>query len=150
MTYLSDTSIILHLNEPTNPICKIVEQSLDKLGRDGEELVIVPQILVEFWVVATRPKSVNGLGLTVEEAEAELENLQKVFKVLPENERIFDEWKTIVAQHKVSGKTAHDARIVAAMQVHGIMNILTLNPNDFKRYTNISAVTPQEILAQTN
>jgi len=86
MAYLPDTSVVLRLNEPTNPLCKIVEQCLDKLGQNGEALVIVPQILVEFWVVATRPKSVNGLGLTIEEAEKELKNLQSIFTVLPENE----------------------------------------------------------------
>lgn len=145
MAYLPDTSVILRLNEPGNPLCTIVKECLDNLGRAGEELVIVPQILVEFWVVATRPKSVNGLGLTIEEATRELENLQKVFMVLPENERIFDEWKKLVAEHKVSGKVAHDARIVAAMSVHKIENILTLNPNDFKRFTKITAIKPQEI-----
>ena len=89
MAYLPDTSVILRLNEPGNPLCKIVENCLDKLERDGNELVIVPQVLVEFWVVATRPKSVNGLGLTIEETERELENLQKIFTLLPENERNF-------------------------------------------------------------
>jgi len=145
MAYLPDTSVILRLNEPTNPLCKIVEQCLDKLGQNGEALVIVPQILVEFWVVATRPKSVNGLGLTIEEAEKELKNLQSIFTVLPENEQIFDEWKAIVTKYKVSGKVAHDARIVAAMTVHKIENILTLNPNDFKRFTEIKAIRPQDI-----
>ena len=145
MAYLPDTSVILRLNEPGNPLCKIVENCLDKLERDGKELVIVPQVLVEFWVVATRPKSVNGLGLTIEETERELENLQKIFTLLPENERIFDEWKAIVTKHKVSGKVAHDARIVAAMAVHKIDNILSLNPNDFKRFTEIKAVRPQDV-----
>ena len=145
MAYLPDTSVILRLNEPGNPLCKIVENCLDKLERDGKELIIVPQVLVEFWVVATRPKSVNGLGLTIEETERELENLQKIFTLLPENERIFDEWKASVTKHKVSGKVAHDARIVAAMTAHKIDNILTLNPNDFKRFTEIKAIRPQDI-----
>ncbi|MDQ3087115.1 MAG: hypothetical protein M3Q78_00785 [Acidobacteriota bacterium] len=51
----------------------------------------------------------------------------------------------IVAKHKVSGKPTHDARIVAAMTVHKVENILTLNPNDFKRYNEIKAVRPQDI-----
>ena len=142
MSYLPDTSVIIRLYDSDNPICRSVRQGLDKLWDSGEGLVVVPQILVEFWVVATRPKSVNGLGLTVEETERELENLQKLFAVLPENERIFDEWKTLVTKYKVSGKVAHDARIVAAMTVHKIANILTLNPNDFKRFTEIKAVKP--------
>lgn len=145
MVYLPDTSVILRLNEPSSPLCKIVETCQDKLGQTGAETVIVPQVLVEFWVVATRPKDVNGLGLIVEEAERTLENLQNVFTILPENERIFGEWKRLVAKHKVSGKVAHDARIVAAMMTHKVEIILTLNPNDFKRFTEIKAVRPQDV-----
>ncbi len=145
MAYLSDTSVILRLNEPSNPLSKVVEECLEKLSQAGEELVIVPQVLVEFWVVATRPKNVNGLGFTTDEAEEVLENLQKLFTVLPENDKIFEEWKTLVVKHKVSGKPTHDTRIAAAMIVHKIENILTLNPNDFKRFTEIKAVNPQNV-----
>lgn len=145
MAYLSDTSVILRLNEPSNPISEVVEECLNKLAQAGEELVIVPQILVEFWVVATRPKDVNGLGFSVDEAEEVLENLQKLFTVLPDNAQIFDEWKILVTKHKVSGKPTHDARIAAAMIAHKIENILTLNPGDFKRFTEIKAVKPQDI-----
>ena len=48
-------------------------------------------------------------------------------------------------KHKVSGKPTHDARIVAAMIVHKIENILTLNPNDFKRFSEIKAVRPKDV-----
>jgi len=145
MAYLPDTSIIVRLYDEKNPLSEIVDECLNKLWDNGEELVIVPQVLVEFWAVATRPTNVNGLGMTTDKAENELKNLQKLFTVLPENERIFDEWKLIVAKHKVSGKPTHDARIVAAMTVHKVENILTLNPNDFKRYNEIKAVRPQDI-----
>ncbi len=145
MAYLPDTSVILRLNEPGNPVVEIVGKCLEKLRIDRQELVIVPQILVEFWVVATRPKSVNGLGLTIDEAELEIENLQRVFPVLPETENIFATWKVLVTKYRVSGKVAHDTRIVAAMIVHGIENILTLNPDDFKRFTEINAVSPRDI-----
>lgn len=145
MAYLADTSLILRLNEPSNPVFGIVGHCLERLRQNEEELVIVPQVVVEFWVVATRPKSVNGLGLTVDEAEAEIEKVQRVFTVLPENEKIFDRWKMLVTKHKVSGKVAHDAHIVAAMIVHGIENLLTLNPNDFKRFAEINVVSPRDI-----
>jgi predicted nucleic acid-binding protein len=145
MAYLPDTSIIVRLYDEKNPLSEIVDEFLNKLWDNGEELVTVPQVLVEFWAVATRPTNVNGLGMTTDKAENELKNLQKLFTVLPENERIFDEWKLIVAKHKVSGKPTHDARIVAAMTVHKVENILMLNPNDFKRYNEIKAVRPQDI-----
>ena len=145
MSYLLDSNIVLRLIQPTDALYLTISQAVDNLQKNGEQIVLIPQILVEFWVVATRPVSVNGLGMTTDQAQQELINLQSIFTVLPENERIFDEWKTLVAKYKVSGKPAHDARIAAAMIAHKIENILTLNPNDFKRFFEINAVRPQDV-----
>ncbi len=145
MDYLLDTNTVLRFVNTKDPLHPVVLKAVNKLEQNSERFVVVPQILVEFWVVATRPKTVNGLGLTINEAATELENLQKLFRVLPENERIFDEWKSLIIKYKVSGKVAHDARIVAAMTVHKVENILTLNAKDFKRFTEINAVEPREL-----
>ena len=145
MSYLLDSNIVLRLIQPTDALYLTISQAVDNLQKNDEQIVLIPQILVEFWVVATRPVSVNGLGMTTDQAQQELINLQSIFTVLPENERIFDEWKTLVAKYKVSGKPAHDARIAAAMIAHKIENILTLNPNDFKRFFEINAVRPQDV-----
>jgi len=40
----------------------------------------------------------------------------------------------------------HDARLVAAMNVHGVRRILTFNTDDFKRY-QIEALHPSSVLA---
>jgi predicted nucleic acid-binding protein len=145
MAYLPDTNIVLRLVNKNDPLHQVVLQAIEKLEQSGEQIAIVPQVLVEFWTVASRPTNVNGLGMSTDVAVNELENLQKLFTLLPENEKIFDEWKILVGKYKVSGKTTHDARIVAAMIVHKIENILTLNPGDFKRFTEIKAVRPQDI-----
>ena len=68
MAYLPDTSIIVRLYDEKNPLSEIVDECLNKLWDNGEELVIVPQVLVEFWAVATRPTNVNGLGMTTDKA----------------------------------------------------------------------------------
>ena len=47
----------------------------------------------------------------------------------------------------VSGTKVYDARIVAAMIVHGVRHILTLDGSDFGRYTEIVIVSPQNIPA---
>jgi predicted nucleic acid-binding protein len=38
-----------------------------------------------------------------------------------------------------------DARLVAAMRVHGVKRILTFNDKDFVRYTDIEAVHPRSV-----
>lgn len=45
--------------------------------------------------------------------------------------------------HGVRGKPAHDARLVAAMRLHGITRILTFNVGDYARYApDVVAIDP--------
>ena len=48
---------------------------------------------------------------------------------------------------RVIGKNAHDARLVAAMRVHGVTHLLTFNDQDFARYTGITVLTPAAVFA---
>jgi hypothetical protein len=50
-----------------------------------------------------------------------------------------------VAGYQVSGKNAHDARLVAAMLVHGIESILTFNTQDFFRYGEIRVLDVNKV-----
>lgn len=60
MAYLPDTNVVLRLVNKKDPLHQIVQQAIEKLGQSGEDIVIVPQVLVEFWAVATRPITSNG------------------------------------------------------------------------------------------
>ena len=52
----------------------------------------------------------------------------------------------LVASTPVLGKNAHDARLVAAMTVHGLAHLLTFNAQDFGQYSGMTAVTPADVL----
>lgn len=51
----------------------------------------------------------------------------------------------ICSTYQVMGKQAHDTRLVAAMTVHQIPHLLTFNTDDFKRFTEITALDPRSI-----
>jgi predicted nucleic acid-binding protein len=120
--------------------------SADLSRQAGERLCLVPQNLYEFWAVATRPLAQNGLGMSVAEAEAELLKLRQLFTVLDDTPNILPEWERLVTRLGVIGKNAHDARLVAAMNVHGVSRLLTFNSRDFQRYPGITVVTPDEVI----
>ncbi len=141
MAVLTDTNILLRLLQPHHPHCQIAERALDALRTQNEILNIASQNLVELWAVATRPFDQNGLGLTIEEATRELNQIKRFWVLLPDLP-LFEEWERLVKAHRVSGKNTHDARLVAAMHVHGIGSILTFNANDFSRYTGITVIDP--------
>jgi hypothetical protein len=92
-----------------------------------EQLHIVPQNLIEFWNVYTRPAQKNGMGHTVAEAEVEINRLKAFFPLLLDTEAIYQEWERLVVVHAVMGVNVHDARLVAAMLVHELTHILTFN-----------------------
>jgi predicted nucleic acid-binding protein len=68
-----------------------------------------------------------------------------LFRLLQDTPAVYDEWEMLVAQYAVSGKNTYDARIVAAMTVHGITDLLTFNVADFKRYTGITVTSPSQV-----
>ena len=104
------------------------------------------QNLIELWVVATRPFGENGLGMTPLQAAAELVRMKGMFLFLPDNAAIYPAWQALVTAHGVSGRPAHDARLVAAIQVHGLTSILTFDERGFSRYSGIAVIHPAGVI----
>lgn len=123
-------------------------EAVTLVHRLGHQPVIGIQNAVEFWNVMTRPTSARGgYGLSVPVTLRRFQHLERRCTVLPETLAVFAEWKRIVTVHGVSGRSVHDARLVAQMLVSQVSTILTLNPVDFRRYPGISVVTPAEFIA---
>jgi predicted nucleic acid-binding protein len=139
---LIDANILIRIANPVDPGRIASIDALDDLLAGGHEPVLVPQVLYEFWVVATRPVANNGLEMTVAEAEADLSKFCDRFEIVSDSDAIFAAWRELVTRHAVVGKLAHDARLVAAMLSHGITHILTFNDHDFSRFHEIVVVNP--------
>src|SRR5436305_6342731 len=146
MSTLGDTNILLRGAQPSHPMHASAVAAVNLLAQSGEQLCLVPQNLYEFWAVATRPVAANGLGLSVAEAAAEIVRIKQIFVILDDVAAIRPEWERLLIQYSVVGKSAHDARLVAAMTTHGIGRILTFNSSDFQRYPGITVVTPDDVL----
>ena len=121
--------------------------ALIQLCDGGGDLCLVPQSIYEYWVVATRPATVNGLGLAVASVDLQIRDLLSRFTLLRDERGIFTHWYELVVQNSVHGKLAHDTRLVAAMQRHGLKHLLTFNTADFFRFSAIQALSPEDILA---
>jgi predicted nucleic acid-binding protein len=146
MPYLSDTIILQRIRHRAAPEYATVRNALRRLLAQGEQPVFTSQNLVEFWNVCTRPAAARGgFGLTLEETERRARLIECLCALLPDTPLIHQEWRRLVVQHGVTGVPVHDSRLVAAMNVYQVTHILTLNPDDFRRYAGITAVHPQEI-----
>ena len=121
-------------------------QAMEELLEQGNELVYVPQVCYEFWSVATRPQSDNGLGLPPQQVESELHRISTLFTFLNDPSNLYDAWLQIVKTCSILGKQSHDARLVAAMQLNQTDHILTFNQRDFSRFHGITVLTPADVL----
>ena len=111
----------------------IAKAAIAELHHRGEVLHITPQNLVEFRNFATRPVSVNGLGLAAGAAESLAATYEASFLLLGETPDIFQAWKSLVGAMGVVGKQVHDARLVAICHVHAVTHLLTFNVSHFVR-----------------
>jgi len=142
---LVDANILLPITRRSDPQHKMVDTALARLAGQGAILHYTHQNIAELWNAMTRPTSRNGLGLTVAEAEREVQAIESGMKLLPESAAVYREWLRIVVQYGVSGVQVHDARLAAAMYVHSVSHILTLNVIDFGRFKGLAAVHPDSI-----
>lgn len=143
--YLLDTNILLRLGDVKATSYALVRCATEALLERQDDMVMVPQVLYEFWVVATRPIAQNGLAWTAAQARQEIALLSERFELLFDPPDMFTTWLELVFAHEVLGKQAHDARLVAAMRVHNIERLLMLNAEDFRRYPKVKAVHPSEV-----
>ncbi len=146
MRYLVDTNILLRLVNATDTHHAVALSAAIKLHRDGEELMIAPQCVYEFWSVATRPASVGGLDLSTAEVLVQVARLNSYIAMVAAPLKLYETWLDLVAQHHVIGKQVHDARLAAFMIAHGIEHLLTFNIADFARFSPlVSAVHPAHL-----
>jgi len=146
--YLLDTNVVLRLTDLESPQNTLVTEAIATLLEQQNVCVLVSQILIELWVVATRPVEVNGLGWSISKTTDEMAQLLDEFPLLDERAEIFVIWQQLVATQRIAGKRAHDARIAAAMLTHGVTQLLTFNTQDFIQVPGITIAAPQSITAE--
>ena len=147
MDCLVDTNIILRAADRPHPASTQARKAMKLLFRQVNRLCVAKQSLIEAWVVATRPRDVNGFGYSAQFAMEGLIKLKRLFNLVVDTDDIYTEWERLVSANRVLGKEAYDARLVATMNVHRITHILTFDTRDFKRYEGIRMLHPDDVLS---
>jgi predicted nucleic acid-binding protein len=141
-SWLQDSNILLRFVKPDDRDYPLVCSAVEGLWSRGDTLCYTSQNLGEFWNTCTRPLERNGYGLTPAEANQRASLIEAQFSLLPDIPAVHREWRRLLVEYSVSGAQVHDARLAAAMRVHGVGHILTFNTRDFTRYAGITAVHP--------
>jgi hypothetical protein len=82
VAYPIDTTILGRLANATDALHATAARAVLELHRRGEVLHLTPQVLVDFRNVATRPITVNGLGLAPVDAETQATIFEAKFPLL--------------------------------------------------------------------
>ena len=142
---LVDTNVLLRLANPSmeqHPICK---QAVARLHATGWQLYYTLQNAAEFWNVSTRPVERNGHGLTALETMLGWREVEEILTLLPDDARVYANWRKLVVSCEVRGVQVHDAKLAATMLAHDVSRILTFNTADFVRFPGIEAIDPSAI-----
>jgi len=143
--YLVDSNILLRWIKPDHSDYPAIDSAIDDILQRQGVLCYTSQNLAEFWNTSTRPVDRNGYGLSPGETDRRARFFENRLRLLADSLAVHEEWRKLLVTHSVSGVQVHDARLVAAMRVHGLKHILTFNDKDFARYTEIQAVHPRAI-----
>jgi predicted nucleic acid-binding protein len=131
---LVDTNVLLTATTPARALHREALTVLNEWPDRGVPLWVSGQILREYLVVATRPLDVNGLGLEVEAALANVAQFRGRVRLVDERVVVFEHLNRLVREIGCRGKQIHDANLVATALAHGAKRILTINVHDFRRF----------------
>ena len=100
---LLDTNVLLCLANPAALQHNAASRAVMRILANGGRLTIAAQVLFEFWSVATRPVSANGLGWTVPQTRLAIDRFRTRFFVLEETPEVVDLWLDLVVSNELKG-----------------------------------------------
>lgn len=83
--------------------------------------------------------------MTPEEANNEVIKFETLLPLKPDVTTIYQQWRLLLVKYNVQGVNIHDARLTAAVIAHELTHVLTFNVRDFKRYSEIIVVHPDNV-----
>jgi predicted nucleic acid-binding protein len=130
-----DTNILLRVVLTEMQLHSQVDALVKRMIREDAELWISGQIIREFIVQATHPRTLEE-PLTMEQAIQEVNKLRPLFQIADETRVVREHLLSLLRDYPTAGKQVHDANIVATMLAYDIDTLLTLNVADLKRFTD--------------
>jgi predicted nucleic acid-binding protein len=145
MPYLLDSNILLRWVKPDHHDYPLVVSAIETILRRDGQLCYTSQNVGEFWNTCTRPLDSNGYALSPQETDRRANFFEENLRLLPDSLSVHEQWRKFLVTYGVSGVQVHDARLAAAMRLHGVKRILTFNDRDFARYADMEAIHPRAV-----
>ncbi|MFO0850351.1 MAG: PIN domain-containing protein [Gemmataceae bacterium] len=140
-----DTTVLVYAHFPDSPHYAASVALLEQARVPTAGLCLFPQMLTEFFAVATNPKRVT-VPMSAVTAVAAIDHLLAFpgLALLPLPADVAARWTALVRARPVIGRHVYDYQIAAAMLAYGIGTVYTHNTRDFAPIPGITAVAPPE------
>jgi predicted nucleic acid-binding protein len=129
-----DTNVLVYTDQAGSAFHAPARAAIGRLERGSAALWISRQVLREYMVTVTRPSPAGVLPMTRAEAATAVEGFLTAYVVAEDGPAVMARLVDLVRSVPVGGKQIHDANIVATMQVHGVIRLLTFNGADIRRF----------------
>lgn len=139
-----DTNILAATTGGCRPFHATARRLLARGRNLGLPGAMSGQVIREYLVVATRPPSANGLGLSTADARRNIDAMSRRLEFCEESEGVSVRLRGLVAAGGLGGTAVHDANVVATAVEHGIGFLATGNTGDFARFTGLRIVRLSE------
>ena len=138
--FFIDTNVLLSATAAERALHPHALRVLNDWTNRGFTLCFSGQVMREYLVVATRDNEVNGLGLKLTSALANVDAFKSRLYFLEEDRRVLDRFLSLLAEVPSVGKPIHDAHIVSTMLAHGVTCVVTANVRDFRRFSDLISI----------
>lgn len=150
-----DTNVLLPFYFPELESFEACDALLRRLKQDDVELCISGQVIREFYVQATNPRTFETVTVTERTLPPEsewvlrtVESLPDLFQIVDQPQAVHQKLPQLLRKYQVRGKKTHDTNILATMLVHGFDKICSLD-SDFEGFSDdVCVVKPQVEIAQ--
>jgi len=136
-----DTGVILRALHHSMPLHREANTLIDKMWDDDVELWISRQVVREYLVQATHPRTF-AQPLTLPQIMMHIETIQSLFRIADDTHEVTAQLLELLKAYPTGGKQVHDANIIATMLVYGIDTLLTINVEDMKRFADRVKLLP--------
>lgn len=134
-----DTNVLIRARFTAAPAHDVARARLREALGGVERPRISRQVVREYMAVATRPQTWSA-PLVMTDALRDVRWLLSSFEVLEDGPEVTRALMALCRRVRVAGRQIHDANIVATMLVHAEAHLLTFNPGDFRRYSELITV----------
>jgi toxin-antitoxin system PIN domain toxin len=144
---LLDANVLVYAINVDAPQHPASRRAVDAAIAGSIPLVLVLQVLLEFYAVVTNPRRVAH-PLPPDVARQQLVAFAAALPVLDVRPAALTELDTLIQAHHPIGGRVFDLFLTAQMRCHRIATICTYNLADFAAFPGIEAITPEQAVAR--